>query len=66
MDPGICRSCQAEILWVQQHGGERKHPVEKAHRVGYTEDGHLVKIHESHFAHCPNSAQHRARVAKNA
>ncbi len=59
MRPGICNSCGAEVVWIDIADRPRSHICEKGHKVGYTEDGRLVKIHESHFAHCPNAAQHR-------
>jgi len=43
-DPGLCRSCGAPIFWVTTKTG-KKMPVTPA---GI-----------SHFADCPNAAQHR-------
>lgn len=55
---GICQSRHAEVVWIDRPG-KAAVICEKGERVGYTEAGELVRIRESHFAACPNSAAHR-------
>lgn len=43
-----CRSCEAMIAWIVTPAGKRM-PVETRGAIRG----------ESHFAHCPNAAQHR-------
>lgn len=58
-ESGECRSCGAAILWTNLNG--RPHPVERKQLNIVTEQGTLARGWESHFAHCPNAAQHRKK-----
>lgn len=61
---GQCRSCSAQILWVEtstgkkmplDYPGERRFVIESG-------NGMLARQRETyvtHFATCPNAAQHR-------
>lgn len=62
-DKGTCRSCGAEILWIETPKGKAT-PVDAAHKMVWcldaeTETWMLKRGHESHFATCPNAAEHR-------
>lgn len=52
---GICKGCQAAILWVRLNG--RWHPVnpKKLSIVIDEAGGRLVSGHESHYATCPKA-----------
>jgi hypothetical protein len=67
-----CKSCGAEILWVTMAGSRKKMPIDvEGLKVvvpaGVAADGvergvalHKVVVgHTSHFATCPNAAEHR-------
>ncbi len=52
-----CRSCRAQIVWFETPRGKRM-PVDAA--TVEPDDQELdLSRHVSHFATCPNSAQHR-------
>jgi hypothetical protein len=54
----ICKSCNAEIAWVKSAGGKMM-PVDKNRVTVITPEGNLITGGLSHFATCPNAAQHR-------
>lgn len=54
-----CRSCEALIVWFKTASGKRMpvdaettQPIDAEHQLD-------LSRHRSHFATCPNSAQHR-------
>jgi len=54
-----CRSCGAEILWIETSNGKRC-PVDASPKNVYvvTQKGwRLLKGFESHFATCPQAGQ---------
>lgn len=67
----VCKSCGAAITWVilQGRNGAKAHPVNEATerrlvQVGMSENGTAMVLEQqptwvSHFATCPNAAQHR-------
>ena len=61
---GSCRSCGAEILWVETQNGKRM-PLDFTPERRFVIDpsnGMLAKLRNtyvSHFATCPNADQHR-------
>lgn len=69
-DASTCRSCGAPILWVKTEAGKRM-PIDAkperrvvldplAVRLGADElTARVVDTYVSHFATCPNAAQHR-------
>lgn len=59
MDSGTCTSCGAEVVWIRAISSGKIQICEMTRKVGYTADGELKRIHESHFAYCPNASQHR-------
>lgn len=54
-----CRSCQASIVWMKTARGANM-PVD-ADSVDEGDDLFDHTRHVSHFATCPNAAQHRKR-----
>lgn len=54
-----CRSCRARIIWFQTPAGKSM-PVD-ADTVEVDDDQLDLDRHVSHFATCPNAAQHRRR-----
>jgi len=52
-----CSSCRARIIWFKTDAG-RNMPVD-ADTVEPEDDEYTPPRHISHFATCPNSAQHR-------
>lgn len=52
-----CRSCCAMIIWFTTESGKNM-PVD-AHTVEPDDEELDLTRHVSHFATCPNSAQHR-------
>ena len=63
-----CKSCNADIFFVRYK--DKYHPVNaKAKKVFVlSDDGHMPALfwefingYESHFATCPNAAQHRRK-----
>lgn len=52
-----CKSCRARIIWFETPRG-KKMPVD-ADTVEPGDTELDLKRHVSHFATCPNSAQHR-------
>ena len=52
-----CRSCRARIVWFTTAAG-KKMPVD-ADTVEADDEELDLSRHVSHFATCPNSAQHR-------
>jgi hypothetical protein len=62
-----CKSCGKEIQWVKMDSGKAM-PVDVTPKsmVQVSGDGHdepmgkVVRVFESHFATCPNAAQHRS------
>ncbi len=63
-DDGQCSSCGALIYWVQTPAGARM-PLDRGRetRVCYV-DGQwrTLGAYKSHFATCPNAAQHRGKA----
>lgn len=60
-DLAECSSCKAPIYWVTLSTGKR-HPVERGRetRVSYVDgEWRVLGSYVSHFAKCPNAAQHR-------
>jgi len=70
-----CRSCGADILWVRMADTDRPHPVDALSlQQRMVLDGPLASAKRgavrwtgtSHFATCPNAADHRkSRAAKD-
>lgn len=62
-DEGTCSSCGAPIYWVRTTTGSRM-PLDRGRvlRVVF-QDGvwRVLGSYKSHFASCPNAAQHRGR-----
>lgn len=62
MDRSACRSCGAPIVWVVTESGKRM-PLdakpEKRFVVDVDGKAYVRDTYVSHFAHCPNAAQHR-------
>lgn len=61
-----CGSCKAPIVWVATVTGKRM-PVDALDKQGapVTAVTFDAKVHTSHFATCPQAAQHRkARAAR--
>lgn len=60
-----CKSCGADIIWAETTNNKRVPLDSKPEkRFIYTsdhEDVYLVDTYQSHFATCPNAAQHRKR-----
>lgn len=55
-----CSSCGALIVWFRTKAGKRM-PVDEASTQPTDAEHQLdLKRHKSHFATCPNSAQHRS------
>lgn len=54
-----CRSCQAEIRWVKQKSGKMMPVNPTAVWMGDPEGGKRYEPGTSHFATCPNAADHR-------
>jgi len=52
-----CRSCRARIIWLKTTAGKNM-PVD-ADTVEPDDEEFDHERHVSHFATCPNSAQHR-------
>ena len=70
MEHAKCRSCGASIVWVVTDPGGMRMPVDAkaekrfvldplAERLGATPSARLEETYVSHFATCPNAAQHR-------
>lgn len=51
-----CRSCQAEIFWIQTEAG-RMMPCDPQVLTVITEEGRSVKGRITHFATCPQSKE---------
>jgi len=63
-----CESCKAPILWAVTESGKRMPLDAKPEkRILLEEDGcqppvaHVIDVYVSHFATCPQAAQHRRR-----
>lgn len=54
-----CKSCQAPILWIKMEATGRSMPVNLEWVTIVTERGAVVGGHTSHFATCPQAAEHR-------
>lgn len=59
-----CSSCGAAIVWVETSSGKSMpldaKPERRWVRAGRTgESAHFAETYVSHFATCPNAAQHR-------
>lgn len=58
-----CTSCGAEIRWITTANGSA-HPLdakpEKRWIIDKNDVGRVVDVYVSHFATCPNAAQHRS------
>ena len=52
-----CKTCRAQIIWFKTHDG-RNMPV-NADTVEAADQELDLKRHVSHFATCPQAAQHR-------
>ena len=59
MRDDICKSCGAPVVWIDMADLPKSQICERKPKIGYTTDGKLTKVYESHFAFCPNAAQHR-------
>lgn len=62
-DAPTCRSCGADILWVEMSSG-KKMPVDPkrlsiVHISPVNDQGVVVQGYTSHFATCPNAKKHR-------
>lgn len=59
-----CRSCGAEIVWGETREGRRMplNPAQKRFVFGL-KTGRLLSMntYESHFATCPDAAEHRKK-----
>ena len=55
-----CRSCNAKIIWFKTAAGKNM-PVD-SDTVEADDDELDLARHVSHFATCPNAAQHRRRA----
>ena len=71
----ICRSCGADILWVEMFGSGKQMPVNvpAEKRIGLFDvdpvtgeampgnevAGRVIDTYLSHFATCPQAAEHR-------
>lgn len=53
-----CRSCAAPIVWIRSPVGKAI-PCDPAVIVVVTDQGQVVRGRVSHFATCPQAAQHR-------
>ncbi|MGH8276368.1 MAG: hypothetical protein ACRETH_06715 [Steroidobacteraceae bacterium] len=69
-EPGKCRSCQADILWVVMKVSGKRMPLDAKPQkfvvVDLDDDsmqdrGWMRDCYTSHFATCPNAARHRMR-----
>ena len=77
-DEAKCQSCGADILWVIMKESGAKMPLDAQStangKIRVSEDGTakvmtMIELiawqgsrHTSHFATCPNAAQHRKKV----
>lgn len=52
-----CKSCRAQIIWLPTEAG-RAMPID-ADTVAPGDEEYEPGKHVSHFATCPNAAQHR-------
>ena len=56
-----CKSCGAAIVWGTTRAGKSV-PLDAEFVTGLLdEDGQIIKLRRSHFATCPNAAQHSKR-----
>jgi hypothetical protein len=72
METSTCRSCGAPIIWVLTEAGKRM-PLDAKPEKRWTIDPLALRLnpdaprarlgdtHVSHFATCPNAAQHRKK-----
>jgi hypothetical protein len=61
-DQSNCRSCNAPILWIVTNPGGKRMPLDaKPEKRFVIEGGQAFSrdTYVSHFATCPNAAQHR-------
>ncbi len=56
---GRCRSCQASILWIKSATTGRAIPCDPDQIRIITADGRSEAGYITHFATCPNAAEHR-------
>jgi hypothetical protein len=67
MDTSSCRSCGAAIVWVVMRPSGKRMPLdakpEKRITLDVIDDGvaEMTETYTSHFANCPNAAQHRKK-----
>lgn len=54
-----CKSCEAPILWVTVERTHKSMPVNPEFVTVVTETGMVIQGHVSHFATCPQAAEHR-------
>lgn len=59
-DPGKCRSCGADIVWIKMQSG-KANPCDAARVRIVTADGRVVSGYISHFATCEFADKHRRR-----
>jgi hypothetical protein len=60
---GTCSSCGAPIYWITMVSGARM-PIDRGReqRVVWLDGGwRVLGCYKSHFASCPNAAQHRGK-----
>jgi len=53
-----CRSCNAPLVWIKSRAGKAI-PCDPAVLSVVTDEGDVVRGRVSHFATCPQAAQHR-------
>ncbi|MGH9549010.1 MAG: hypothetical protein ACRD3W_06535 [Terriglobales bacterium] len=59
MNEGNCRSCDERIIWMKTSTGKNM-PVD-AETVEVGDEEFDPKRHTSHFATCPDAAEHRRK-----
>lgn len=64
MNESKCKSCGAEIIWAKTHAGKRVPLDKEFENRFYFEPAKGDKVifartYKTHFATCPNAAEHR-------
>ena len=54
MQTGKCRSCGADIVWIETAKG-KSHPCDPGLKTVLTPEGIFLKGNESHFKSCPDA-----------
>jgi hypothetical protein len=66
-EPGTCKGCGAQVVWVKMPSGKRMPLDAKAQQMIQVSNdgqrGRVLTVHTSHFATCPKARGFRRRAS---